>query len=466
MEDLVRQDTDLDAHGRWWYPSNPQEVFHGRLVFARGVLTLEAFDNLKTNMPEAHAFRGTFEAIHGDVDSKAVTLLDCHAIQATLRPLDEAGPEVAMSLVLRCTVAVFGAHVSNRTTRFRWISVSFTNLEEWVQDVEFESKFEPAWSVSVKGPKDYKFDVPTLNASVAAVAEYGMDTMPNFRRAGLWVERWLCITPREAQLAYWFNENFWLLRLLMTVFVGVPTSVRAVKGGLDVVGHPTRAVVSLLYSEERIVDADTVDWTKVPFPLPRVIADNPNFMEAWFAGMSSARRSVELFVGAIANPRTYPHQHFLSLVQALESFHRQTAPGNYMSPDRYGDVRDRLVAAIPEEVASDHRQSLSNRIKFGNQYSLRKRLNDLIESLPPTLSSALCVGKTSDFTSRVVDTRNFFTHWDASSNETSPYNDQELRGASNRLSALLAILLVRRMGLSDQTIRAANLLIEVPRASR
>ncbi|MDN5873075.1 MAG: hypothetical protein L0H29_01670, partial [Sinobacteraceae bacterium] len=60
------------------------------------------------------------------------------------------------------------------------------------------------------------------------------------------------------------------------------------------------------------------------------------------------------------------------------------ADGTYMSPEDYEAVRHALATAIPSSVGADHREALKSRIKYGNELSLRKRINGLAGYLQKT----------------------------------------------------------------------------------
>ena len=104
-----------------------------------------------------------------------------------------------------------------------------------------------------------------------------------------------------------------------------------------------------------------------------------------------------------------------------------------------------IIAAIPSTVASDHRDSLKSRIRYGNEYSLRKRLTKAVESLPPEAIECVCKS-IGEFVSGLVETRNYLTHY------TDELRGNALRGAdlfwaSERLAMLLRILLLREFGI-------------------
>jgi hypothetical protein len=141
---------------------------------------------------------------------------------------------------------------------------------------------------------------------------------------------------------------------------------------------------------------------------------------------------------------------FLVLCHALEAFSRATTASEYMATDKYEVVKSQLIAAIPESVGSDHRSALKSRIKFGNEHSLRKRLDGLLKSLAP--ASVECICRDPDrLISGIVSTRNYLTHY---TDELKPLalTGAALLRACDRLLMFLRILLLRQLGIQEDLI--------------
>jgi len=137
-------------------------------------------------------------------------------------------------------------------------------------------------------------------------------------------------------------------------------------------------------------------------------------------------------------------------MQALESFHRVTKGGKYLSNDEWKPFRATLANAIPAELDSGHRESLRSRIKYGNEYSLRKRIGELLEGLNEiTLSRLSPTDKY--FTGIIVDTRNYLTHYDDELKDVALKN-ADLYWANQRLRILISLLLLKEIGIPEKLI--------------
>ena len=151
----------------------------------------------------------------------------------------------------------------------------------------------------------------------------------------------------------------------------------------------------------------------------------------------------------------------LALAQAAEAYHRRVYEGQdrYMAPAEYEkDVLPQLQAAIPATLQQSHRQALSNHVKFGNEFSFRRRLTAFFEEHEVAL--AVVVPSPGDWIARIVDYRNSLTHHPVASNP--PGVD---RPALVRCNYVLRILL-ELCFLKSMSIGSSEILALASRSSR
>ena len=110
------------------------------------------------------------------------------------------------------------------------------------------------------------------------------------------------------------------------------------------------------------------------------------------------------------------------------------------------------------DIGKDHRTSLKSRLKYGHEYSLRKRLTELLDRLSSD-SRLLIADDTSGFIGKVIDTRNHLTHpEEGPQGWTGDYI--ALAEAVQRLLRLLAALLWQHLGIEDLVVQKAISKIE------
>jgi hypothetical protein len=174
----------------------------------------------------------------------------------------------------------------------------------------------------------------------------------------------------------------------------------------------------------------------------------------WFAKYDAIETPSQLALSVLNSESLWLHVEFLSLMQALEGFHRAIQPDAVYATDAaYKEVERALYAAIPSSVGEDHRKALKSRIKYGNQISLRKRLDVLAQRLLPSIRSKL-FGGSNKVPKGWVETRNYFTHWDQESRE-DVLDPLQIHRASARMRLWIRVLYLDLVGIPSEKIEAA-----------
>ncbi len=170
----------------------------------------------------------------------------------------------------------------------------------------------------------------------------------------------------------------------------------------------------------------------------------------WISAYESIETPSQLAQSVLLSDGLWPHVEFLSLLQALEGFHRATDTGLYMEKAAYETIRQTLSNAIPSELNSSHKESLKSRIKYGNEVSLRKRLDALVNRLDRPLRT-LVLGGDGTVPRSWVETRNYFTHWDEAS-KSMALDGLGMYKAMIRMRHLLRALYLQMAGIPQDAL--------------
>lgn len=130
---------------------------------------------------------------------------------------------------------------------------------------------------------------------------------------------------------------------------------------------------------------------------------------AWFDKMDSLKDARTLYkVGLYGGG--YIEHRLLALTQAAEAYHRRFFSGLYMDDERFkADVLVPLSAAIPSNIEASHRDAIKARLRFANEVSLRRRLQELFKAHSAALT--ILAPDAEKQVSSIVDMRNQFTHF-------------------------------------------------------
>ena len=172
----------------------------------------------------------------------------------------------------------------------------------------------------------------------------------------------------------------------------------------------------------------------------------------WFKKIETIGPISDLFFLTIYNSSMKPHLCFLTLMDAVETFHRRVCgerhinSGKYINPEDYQLVQKTLFNAIPNGLNPDLKENLKSKISSSNLFSLKMRLKDLRNYKRGGFNwfKMIMESETKDeeeFIGKLVFTRNYYTHCNEKNKERI-FNDRDLPRINYELKQLLRILLI------------------------
>ena len=93
-----------------------------------------------------------------------------------------------------------------------------------------------------------------------------------------------------------------------------------------------------------------------------------------------------------------------------------------------------MAGAIPEGLDGSFKESIKNRLKYLNEFSLRKRLTEIIDLCECVFN--LFAYREKDFIEAVINTRNYLVHYDEGLKEVAK-EGIELKKINYALDALV-----------------------------
>lgn len=292
--------------------------------------------------------------------------------------------------------------------------------------------------------------VPALSATLdmRLGGEWSTD---DFSSVSATVVGWMAIRPDSPQSLTWYFEQLSKLTTMLSLLAGTPMGPDSISASID--EAPTTASVLATLPNSKLCNYKNFHNFFVPRGAMGI--ELSEVVVRWFAECLKVDMPSRLAMSILASEKLWLHVEFLSLVQALEGFHRGLYPSVYMSAAEYVPVRNAMSAAIPPTVAEDHKEALRSRLRYGNEISLRKRLDALAQSLSER-TRKLIFGSDPKVLQRWIDTRNYYTHWDESL-RARVFEDQEMYAATIRMRAFLHVLYLAFMGVPATAIEKALL---------
>lgn len=169
-------------------------------------------------------------------------------------------------------------------------------------------------------------------------------------------------------------------------------------------------------------------------------------VEAWFEGWPKLGPLVELFLGANQGDEIYQEHRFLSLVQALEGWHRLNYSNCKVPKSEHKGRVVRILKSIPEADLEFVRANL----QYSNEPSLRDRLMELATVAHETLPE--CIENKKAFVDAAVASRHYLSHLAPHLQERAASN-WSLYRLCYSLSWTFEILMLLKLGFPEDIAR-------------
>ena len=438
---------DFERRGVWWLPANPERRFPGLL--SHGVnANRVAFFGTDADIPAGLSRPGlqqpwSAQIVLGQLDNG--TACTPHEVHEQAGPITSSGFHQSM---VETEWLLLGAHFETpEAIRFKSLRLNFTSLDEWMWTrplVALDEVRQEGHLRALRATCEIRLPTYVSVPAIGADVTFGYDISSHddiashtFRR-----QPWISLSfGTDCGLTKCF-DHMRQCQDFLTLFAGGPVALTHFVACVGSAGDGKKVQIFF----PRAFDPLRESISRVHLLLPMRAIENrlSEIVPTWFAKWTELRESVSLFFSTFYNQETFIESQFLSLSQALEVYSRVTAEGKYLTEAEYEAARQALVRAIPanpssdSQVSRDFRTSMSNRLRWGNEFSLRKRVKNLLASLEPDTVALVCANP-SKYVKRLADTRNYLTHY-GTDPTAKPWPMDALVYGSQSIKTLLTIL--------------------------
>ncbi|MEX6703283.1 HEPN domain-containing protein [Peribacillus frigoritolerans] len=350
------------------------------------------------------------------------------------------------------------------TIEFDYMIFDPTYFSKWIQKDLYSQEYF-AEQEKITGIKAINFKEITLfNVLVKCIdteviESYKTDMTGNIYDNINWKYRGgIKIRPKERKNIEWFRETMYKVTSLYTLFIGYPTYLENVTFYLEN-GDSNKPNKKISYFFKQ-----SIEKTKKKFHARDAIVTYSQISDSfgliinnWFEKIDLLKDVNNMYQGDYYIDM-YLNTRFLNAVQTLEIFHRSLFKGKAMDEKEYQKYSSELTDLLETKFPQEFSTVIKGKLNHGNEYSLSKRLRELVNSLTQE-SKTYLIGnsdKRGKFVQQLVDTRNYFTHFDLDGKSNVLEIEDELFYAIQRLKALCTLLLFKQIGI-DETIALSNI---------
>jgi len=272
-------------------------------------------------------------------------------------------------------------------------------------------------------------------------------------------DRVICLGPREGQKVDWYLKQLQHIERLFALLFGWPVQAEEVRlySLPERRGEPDSDDLGALMGARLFVTRKrvTAKQPRDPQYLVRyklVEEQLAAVVVGWFSDYADIDDALNVYFTTIYQPGSFLEHRFLPTVQSLEVLGREMFSDMYVQKEVFKEIEQRLLQALPHQMDRGLRNSITNRLKYANEPTLKTRLRQMLDRLEEQTRLLVCTDS-KKFATGIVNTRNYLTHY--SEPDNTVLDSTEMHWATQKMRLLMTALLLKRAGLSEEVIRTA-----------
>jgi len=438
---------EFEYKGIWWLPNKPKEQISGVFKFTpnEGAI-LDLIGSFKDTEPKI--------ILGISSDGKKITLYKCFKTQSNLSILGFSTSSFYANM------AFVGIHFQKtEDIKFKGLSVHYMYLDEWFNisgfvDIQYSSdekeiviKYEllkPIQAVI----NDYKIflDIRVTPPTLSIVQ----------KEASIKQMVYIRVESSEEKPFDEYLNIIYLIQNFLSLGITEPVYPLIVEGKTEMnkkIIKINKETINYYYPPVKVygaLDIPKVPKTLYPFDMLFTFRDISDkfefFLKNWLEKADLLEPVYNLYFETLYSPRINLKHKFLSLLQAIESYHRRTM-NNFEQPEKQHKKKiEEILNAVPHK----HKDWLKDKLAYSNEPTLRKRLKDILKKFADVSNKFISDKKS--FVEKVVTTRNYLTHYDETLKKQSA-EGEELYHFTQNIKILLEICLLEELGFTSDNIK-------------
>lgn len=462
MEVKLRIKNEFKKTGYFWLPSAPERKIPGTLVITDGGrIELEVvglfdesiggLDRAINNKNELKR-KDELKRIVGNIEKHGfVTLDDCFYTNQTF-----SFGGVSKSSIYVNKVFIGAAYDENEVALFNSFKFSVEGIDEWVglSGIKIEYNEEQTISITCTPQKEISLNLDGGMKLLIKCSSTLVRTL-NPKEVKI-VEKtyFKLISEQELPLNNFISVAYKITTLLCfaidkTVSIE-KVSVTSKSVCQDIGGEKTVPVSILLYyaSLPHTKNDPQIDCYGMLFRFEQVKEDAERIVNNWLDAYDKIGPALNLYFYTKMGMQKNLEGRFLSLAQALETYHRRTSDETLRDKAKF----KKLVNDIIEKCPSEEEKWLRGRLEHGNELSLSSRIKRIIEPFKKILGNNKNRKK---LTRKIVDTRNYLTHYDQSL-EPKIATGEDLLWLCFKMEAIFQLHLLQVLGFTQSKVESIS----------
>ena len=468
----MRIKEDFKKSGYFWLPSSPDKKFPGTLSISDGGIIdleiIELFESIDSDNLDGEsgfsdvlnwypAFRNRFKRIVGRLETGEVTLDDCEpnggyqsfrtGFSKSLLRVDRAftGVKYDKDEIPRFKILIFSVDGIND-----WMGINFDHSNP--PDPNYPRVYQRS-PISFQHPEPVSFNLPNgMELSITFNQESSGSMSP--REDRITQRTYFELVSQDArELDDFISIVEKIINFLCFAMGNIvcfdsmeassknppPFRLSREDRGYNEIGL---LPINIFYSsqfyskDKRGIGFDSL------FKFEQIKNDAERVICNWIDAYEQTDPAFNLYFLAKMGAQPSLEATFLTLATGLEAYHRRTSDEKQMDETEFDELVENLIEQCPDE----RKKWLRDRLRHGNEVSLRRRITRLIEPFKDLFGNNK---KRKKLINGIVNTRNDLTHPDS-----KPEDVEDLRVLCQKMEALFQLHLLQLIGFSQEDINS------------
>lgn len=440
----------LNEAGNWFLPNNNEMEFVGKLkINNEGTFELEITQILNEGKTK-DILQNTEEIILGQVGTSLISLFNCQCVYKSFER-DGSGNKIN-KYNYHCRFVFKGKHYTNQNeVIIKKINFSFKNLNQWMGNdhLDLGKQDNNIYTISYSKPHYDKFELNDSFLNIKSKTSRHMEPFKVILKENFWFE---LIFKEEKSWGYVLSQ----IQIFEEFFeLAMDESTKVEKLNIEInKGNNNSNFIDIFFSNFNLIIPEIRDNRRMLFTFSDLNGEFGKILNNWFEKRNFYLNFFKLYFLNINTEMTFETQTIL-YAQELESYIRDNPniKDTYLSKEAYLHIQEKLTKNIKSLVlGNDHKDSLINKIKYGSEYSFRKRLKELLKSLNEiTIINEISEGNISNFADIIADTRNYYIH-SSKENKVTVKKDRDLFVLNYKLEFLVITCFLKELGFDESKI--------------
>ena len=446
----MRIPAPIETQGYFWLAGRQDNKVMGILhIDELGESFLELLGSLQNDPLEPRKLH-----ILGSIEQgRPVTLTDCIPTNTQSVWNSQVG-ELTKSRI-HVGTAFVGSHFE-KEIRFTDLDFSVEGLQEWFfwSGSPISTTYEDLWNYSISYQRPEPIEIhldDDLKATFLMNATHSSEMFSTSVR----IQPSILLESSHPQSFEDLIKIASRLKNFLSLAVDQPVTFTSLTGFTD--ASPELAPVRVYgkfdpYSLEK----PRIDVGNLLFSFRDVAHNIEALLQNWLRSYDKFEPTFNLYFTVFPNRYMHLEARFLFLVHGLESLHRGSSEDTRIPQGEFED----LVEGILDRVPKDYKGWIHDKLRHANELSLRKRLRLMISPFSELYGTKR---EREALISKVVSTRNYYTHYDKDDESEAATDFRELALLYRTVDNLLKLHLLGLSGLEDSRIVKAVALKESQR---